>query len=298
MYERCCDSIPIRFAVCACGTTTATNRAVMGDMLMTAEPLAARTEETEDTESILPEDGRWGPWGTMLWAVVLVIVHNVLMGATIMALAFNRLAQRDVNDPNAAPAADILELIANDGVAGSIAAVVASLFCVGAILALTRMRTSDHRSYLGMRMTPLFPTVGWVGAIVGLQLLWQLAAQYGVGAEYSQYTVDVYRTGAGHPAMWIAYLLLIPAFEEFFARGFLYAGWQRSGLGAVGALFATTVVWTAMHFQYTPIELAQVASAGLLLGLARMQTGSIYPPIVMHAVVNFMALWAASNYIV
>jgi membrane protease YdiL (CAAX protease family) len=266
----------------------------MRDLTMNTEPFSMADEETEQTEL----DGCWGPWGTTVLGVILVIVNNVLMGAVIMALAYNRLAQRNITDPDAATAAEILGRIANDGVAGSIAAVVAATFCVGAILAITRMRTKDHRAYLGMCITPAFQTVGWVGAIVALQLLWQVAAGFGIGSEFSQHTVDVYRTGAGHPVMWVAYLLLIPAFEEFFARGFLFAGWERSGLGAVGALIATTIFWTAMHFQYTPIELAQVASAGLVLGLARLHTGSIFPPLVMHAVVNFMALWAASYYIV
>jgi len=263
-------------------------------MIMTA-PLRKADGSREQTAN---DDGCWGPWGTASLGVILVFAHNMMMGAAIMGLAQNRLAHRDASNPNALPAAKVLEQIAQDGVAGSIAAVIASIFCVGAILALTRMRTSDHRSYLGMRITPIFPTVGWVGAIVALQLFWQLLAERGIGSEYSQYTVDVYRTGAGHPAMWVAYLLLIPAFEELFARGFLFAGWQRSGLGPAGAVFATTVFWTAMHFQYTPLELTQVASAGVLLGMARLGTGSIYPPLVMHAVVNFMALWAASHYVV
>jgi membrane protease YdiL (CAAX protease family) len=266
----------------------------MRDLTMTSELFSVADADAEPTES----DGRWGPWATTVLGVILVIVNNFLMGAVIMALAYNRLAQRNITDPDAEAAADILARIANDGVACSIAAVVAATFCVGAILAITRMRTKDHRAYLGMRTTAIFPTVAWVGAIVALQLLWQVAAGFGIGSEFSQHTVDVYRTGAGHPVMWVAYLLLIPAFEELFARGFLFAGWERSGLGAVGALIATTIFWTAMHFQYTPIELVQVASAGLVLGLARLHTGSIFPPLAMHAVVNFMALWVASYYIV
>lgn len=265
----------------------------MGDLMMMADPI----EDAAQTDAAKTE-GRWGPGETFGFGVLLIVVHNFFMGATITALAYNRLTNFVAGDPNRPAAAELLKRLSTDGVAGSIAAVVASIFCVGAILAITRMRSSEHRDYLAMRTTALFPTVGWVGAIVALQLAWQTAANFGYGSEYSQYTVDVYRTGAGHPVMWVAYLLLIPAFEEFFARGFLFAGWQRSRMGTVGAVLATTLFWTVIHFHYTSIELAQVASAGLLLGMARAQTGSIFPPLVMHAVVNFMALWFASYYII
>jgi hypothetical protein len=264
----------------------------MGDLMMTAAPIDTQAEASTKSP------GRWGPWETAGLGLLLVFVHNFFMSATIAALGYNRLARRSGGELEQPATGELLERLATDGVAGSIAAVVASIFCVGAILAITRMRTSDHQEYLAMRKSALFPTVGWVGVVVLLQLAWQTAAQYGYGPEYSQYTVDVYATGAGHPVMWIAYLLLIPAFEELFARGFLFAGWQRSGLGSAGAVFATTVFWTTIHFQHTPIELAQVATAGVVLGCARVHTRSIYPPLVMHAVVNFMALWLASNYII
>jgi membrane protease YdiL (CAAX protease family) len=95
--------------------------------------------------------------------------------------------------------------------------------------------------------------------------------------------------------MWVAYVLLIPIFEEIFARGFLFAGWERSRVGAPGAVILTTLFWTATHVQYGMVELLQVASAGLLFGLARLHTKSVFPSIVMHAVVNFLALYLVAH---
>jgi hypothetical protein len=261
---------------------------------MIDEPLARASRAEAEAERVREAKG-WGPFATLLLGLLIVAVNSFAVVAAITGLAYNELARAGGQASLRISASKFLENIATDGFYGSVAASIAAIFCIGMIVALTRIKVKDHGRYLALRITAMTPVIGWAMAIVALQLVWLYAPRYGIGVEVSQYVVDVYRSGAGQPIMWIAYVILIPLYEEIFARGFLFSGWERSRVGPRGAVVLTTIFWTAMHVQYGALELVQVASAGILFGLARMYTGSMFPPLVMHAVVNFLALYLVSH---
>lgn len=101
---------------------------------------------------------------------------------------------------------------------------------------------------------------------------------------------QVYATAGSVPLLVLAIVLLGPLFEEALFRGFLFRSWLPSRLGAGGTVFLTTLLWTVIHIQYAPFELAQVFAAGLLLGAARVRSRSVFVPFSMHALMNLAAL--------
>jgi uncharacterized protein len=80
-----------------------------------------------------------------------------------------------------------------------------------------------------------------------------------------------------------------PLFEEIFFRGFLFAGFQSSRLGNTGAILLTSFAWTVIHLQYEIYEMSIVFVLGIVLGIARLMTQSLYVPIAIHAVANLLA---------
>jgi membrane protease YdiL (CAAX protease family) len=83
-----------------------------------------------------------------------------------------------------------------------------------------------------------------------------------------------------------------PIAEELVFRGFLYDLFNRRFKFKVPVtIAATAVLWALLHVQYTPAVLAVLAVDGVLLGLARYQSKSILPPILMHVVWNLYAIW-------
>ena len=80
-----------------------------------------------------------------------------------------------------------------------------------------------------------------------------------------------------------------PIFEETFFRGFKFRGIRHSRLGPPGAVLATALAWTLMHAQYDVFALLQVFASGLLLGLARLKSQSLYVPLAMHSAANPIA---------
>jgi hypothetical protein len=84
-------------------------------------------------------------------------------------------------------------------------------------------------------------------------------------------------------------VIAAPVSEEIFFRGFLFYGIQSTRLGPKGAIFLSSLIWAPLHLQYDTYNLAAVMVLGLLLGIARWKGKSVYIPIVMHALMNFVA---------
>lgn len=92
----------------------------------------------------------------------------------------------------------------------------------------------------------------------------------------------------------ITVLLVAPVFEEVLFRGFMFAGIEGSRLGARGAIVITALTWSVIHFQYDLYWIATIFALGIVLGMARLRTNSLYLTIAMHATVNAIAMVEAS----
>mgnify|MGYP001400568751 FL=1 len=87
----------------------------------------------------------------------------------------------------------------------------------------------------------------------------------------------------------ISVVVVAPIIEEFLFRGFLYSQLRRSALKDWGAIAVSSLVWTAIHFQYEIGILFFLFLFGLFLGLLRLKYGSLLIPIVLHAINNLLS---------
>lgn len=96
-------------------------------------------------------------------------------------------------------------------------------------------------------------------------------------------------TAGEHPLLLVlAVIVAAPISEELLFRGFLYRGWLAH-LKPWALALLTSVLWAALHVQYGLSELATIVLAGLALSELRRRTGSLWPPLWCHAVLNVIA---------
>ena len=88
----------------------------------------------------------------------------------------------------------------------------------------------------------------------------------------------------------IAVCALGPIAEELVFRGLLF-GWLRERIGVLATILLTAAGWSLLHVDYSWQVIAIIFVDGLLLGLARQRTGSVYVPIAMHMLYNLYAIW-------
>ena len=152
-----------------------------------------------------------------------------------------------------------------------------------------RARGMDPRTWLALVPVRLSTLLGWVVfAFVLLQLADLVTVELG-RSPVPPVMESIIETTRYTTLLWFALVVAAPVFEEVLFRGFLYEGLRRTRMGAGGTIVVTTLLWTILHVaQYDLYFLALIALIGILLGIARERTGSLYVPLAIHAVNNLL----------
>lgn len=79
-----------------------------------------------------------------------------------------------------------------------------------------------------------------------------------------------------------------PLSEEVFFRGFFFGG-LRGRLGFRGAALISAILFGLVHLPSGPAQVPPLAMFGLVLAWLYERTGSLGPPILMHALQNAIA---------
>ncbi len=224
----------------------------------------------------------WRPWATVGLGLIIIFAHFV----TQLAVATVLIVINVVSDS----ALDLLRLVESlaNGLAISITVIASAI--VGVVLTVVFIRIRKGitvREYLGLKPIPKKTVFGLLAITAGLVALsGGLNYIFGKSSE-GDFNVDVYRTSVLPGLLWIAVVVFGPVFEEFFFRGFLFAGFRQSRLGSAGAIVLTAFLWAVLHIQYDIYGIASILVLGIVLGIARLKTGSLWSPLIMHSFWNF-----------
>ena len=191
-----------------------------------------------------------------------------------------------------------IDAVAQTGLFLSFGGTVSALAGLGVVLTIVAVRkqTTIRReiALVGVNGRVLAQWLGLTGflAVMLVVLGWFLGRP-----PVSPPVVIAYQSAQFLPWLWLTVVILVPLFEEFFFRGFLLFGLMGSRLGRVGAVLLTSLIWTAIHMQYDWFELAGLFVLGVVLGWARIKTGSIFPCLAMHAGFNAASLSVCAYYL-
>jgi membrane protease YdiL (CAAX protease family) len=168
---------------------------------------------------------------------------------------------------------------------------ISAVLCGALVIAAARLREEiDTRQYLGLGPVPGKELTRWliVTAVIVVQtdLVLYLAKGELLPAEW----IAVYRTVQSPALFWFALVVATPVFEELLFRGFVFEGIRASRLGGTGAVAITALVWTLVHRQDDPLEFAVIFILGVMLGIARLRTGSILVTMAMHMLNNLISV--------
>lgn len=232
----------------------------------------------------------WGLWATAAFAIGLWQVFQLVQLAVGQGLDELFVLLRVADDLPAQV----------DGLVFSLVTCVSTLVCLPLVVAAARLRVGlSARDYLGLGPVSLGDTVRWlvVAAIVVVQL--DLVLYLAKGELMPAYWIEIYRSAVSAPLFWLTLIVVAPLFEEVFFRGFLFEGLRRSWIGSAGAVAVTSILWVLVHGEEDPLQMGAILIFGVVLGIARLRTGSIRTSFAMHALNNVAAglelVWAASR---
>ncbi|MEN3951927.1 CPBP family intramembrane glutamic endopeptidase [Iodidimonas sp. SYSU 1G8] len=214
----------------------------------------------------------YGPWAT-LGLTVVIFIGAGMIASGLVGVVTGRGVQDSVagGDTNAMLTAMILS-----GIIGT--AMTAELVHLRA-----PGRVAD---YLALRWTDNGTAWRWSLLTVGYLFLALLVDNM---ARVSFDVVSPHNplaNAAIGPLFLLATLFVAPVFEEVLFRGFVMEGLSPTLLGQSGAITIAALSWALLHSQYDVITMLLLFGFGVLLGVARVVTGSLLLPIVLHAVFN------------
>ena len=222
----------------------------------------------------------WGPSATIFLTVLIGVVFVLSQVAVVIPyLAWTAGEGSEVE------LKDALSSLGTDGRFLAISAICTCVPTLGLTFFLVRLRGGPGiREYLGIRATRPVIVLRWClyTAVLAVALDGITALMgYPLVPEWMR---ETYRTAGSLPLLLVAVHVVAPTVEETVFRGFMLDGIRGSRLGDVGSIALVALVWAVIHVQYSAIYMAQIFILGILLGIARVRTGSLLVPIAMHAV--------------
>lgn len=263
----------------------------------------AELQGSPHSEEVLAETDTqvapWGPLWSLGWGFSIFCVWGI---AQLAIMGVMKLFVEVPVGPDGEPTQTFAELLMGDGdlmgIVASGSALVGSLM----ILAVVRVRGIPLSQGLALKMPKI-----WVWPIVFLGtpvLLVVLSLAVAPFAQGDSVADQGKIASAVRETQWLPLLLLgvavgAPFFEEFLFRGILHEGLKQSFLGKWGSGLVTAAAFSAVHSQYQdPSAFVLLFLLGCAFTIGRELSGSIYVPILMHAIQNSLAtipLWLALN---
>jgi membrane protease YdiL (CAAX protease family) len=245
-----------------------------------------------ENDEVVLESGPWGFWATVGFGILITTAFTAIQ--VLIVVAF--VAANTLRNPEIDIAEFTLKLESN-GLLLGIATCATAVLCTPLIVLFTKLRRQlPVRSYLALQSPSLNVLLKWLGITVLLMTTSDAISFFMSKPIAPEFMIEAYGTAGILPLFWVALVIAAPLFEELFFRGFLFAGFQESRLGVWGTIFLTSLLWASIHTQYDAYQITTIFILGLLFGIARHRSGSIYTTLAMHALVNLVALTQTSYY--
>lgn len=235
---------------------------------------------------------RWGFWATLAFSVVIAVIYTVAQGIAIgvmVGIEFGISALADKEE--------LIESISSNGTYLSVGVIFSAwmgALAIGGAILLRKGITL--KEYLAVKNLPFKTYARWLAIILMFLFCWGVVNMI-LEQPGSAWMTETYESAGSLPLLWVAVVVVAPLIEELFFRGFLFEGLRDSWMGPIGAVLVTSLAWAAIHMQYEMYQLAIIGTLGILLGIAKLKTRSLYIPIAMHAFNNLLAMGVTTLYI-
>jgi uncharacterized protein len=243
-------------------------------------------EENEPSVSNRENQNVWKLKGTLFWgtisfsvfAIIQAIAFGMYIGAKYGQLPEDELDEIAIN-------------FENNGDALSIAMLATIFICVPILLGMTKFKkNSSLKEYFSLNHVSIKKYLHWIGLTL-LLLIASDSLSFLLGRPIvPEVMLKTYASSQYTYLLFFSVVIGAPLFEELFFRGFLFIGFANSVLKPIGAILLTSFLWAVIHIQYDLYGIITIFLVGIFFGIARHKTGSIFVPMLIHALNNLIAM--------
>lgn len=138
---------------------------------------------------------------------------------------------------------------------------------------------------LGLRAPVLRKAWPWI-----LLFMAWIAAEWAITASTRAIATEGYAEQMAQrsfPELLLSMVVLGPLWEELLFRGAMFSALLRRW-GVWAAAIIPSILWGLIHTDYEWWVVASTVGSGVVLAVIRWKSGSLYPPLVLHAAVNLL----------
>lgn len=163
--------------------------------------------------------------------------------------------------------------------------------CTLLVFGLVSIKSSGKvRSYLALRLFRGRDLAVWLAVYVALSAVMEFLARWLDRPAVPEFMELLFRTESGLWSLFVAVIVIAPWTEELIFRGFWFQGHSGGRWGSIIAIVLPGAAWALIHAaQYDWFDLLQVFFVALVLGGARLQSRSLFLPVLLHALNNAIA---------
>ena len=187
---------------------------------------------------------------------------------------------------------DIFFLGSTDGTIVSASILISWVLLTLLIMAIIRAKGGDIRQYLAL--TPF----SWVtaGPMIGILVIFMLSSQVltnWLDKTPLDFVDPLYQSVSSVWLLVIAMVIVAPIYQELVFRGLSWSAISEQfskSRGTVIASIVTSIIFAVIHLQYGLYEITTIMLLALIFCYARIKSGSVLLPILLHIINNGVAM--------
>ncbi|WP_259275432.1 CPBP family intramembrane glutamic endopeptidase [Psychrobacter sp. D2] len=193
---------------------------------------------------------------------------------------------------------DIFFFGSNDGTVVSISIMIGCVLLVAISALVIRVRGGNLKQYLALRPFSLAVGMGMIGLLL-IFMIGSQALTYMLDKSPLAFVDPLYQSVSSVWLLIFAMVIVAPIYEELIFRGILWSAIAEQFTsppdteyrGAIVASLVTSLIFAVIHLQYGIYEISTIVVLALLFCYARIKSGSLILPILLHIINNGAAMW-------
>ncbi len=243
-------------------------------------PIGDAADSSRETRAPLRPWTKWQVTGQSLLVFVVFSLLGALFGV-LVALAAGAGAAEHVGT-------EIARMLNEHTLTMGLASIAATVLIVPYIKRLTARRELHAWSFLLGKQVSVGTVLRWCAVVLVLIAAGDSLTHALGRPVVAPWMVTLYESGYA-PVLLLAIVGAAPVFEEILVRSFTLGGLIAAGTRVWPAIGVSSLAWAALHIQYDWYGIATILPMGVLLAVARLRSGSLYPCMAMHALANAVA---------
>lgn len=232
--------------------------------------------------------GPWGFWASSGLTVGIVVVEvflQIVLGLIFALVFISQQTSPGLVDFDTA----FLDTLTANGLFISSATIVSARVAIVLVLTFIIIRQNlSIKEYLALNSFSKKKMLIW--SIIVIALLGSIdILRHILDIPDSELMVAVFSNPGSYFLLISAIVVYGPIAEEVVFRGFLFKGIQSSKMGNTGAVLITSFLWAILHLQYGIFDISSIFVFGILLGIVRIRTKSLFPVIILHCFNNLVS---------